>query len=67
MRVHTPAIASSTALSTTSHTRWCSPVGPVDPMYMPGRLRTGIEALEHLDVLGGVVAGGRAGHAANRT
>ncbi len=41
MRVHTPAIASSTALSTTSQTRWWSPVGPVEPMYMPGRLRTG--------------------------
>mmetsp|Transcript_21966 Transcript_21966/g.54303 ORF Transcript_21966/g.54303 Transcript_21966/m.54303 type:complete len:268 (-) Transcript_21966:13-816(-) len=36
-----PASASSTALSTTSHTRWCSPRGPVDPMYIPGRLRTG--------------------------
>ncbi len=34
------AIASSTALSTTSHTRWCRPRSPVDPMYMPGRLRT---------------------------
>src|SRR4051812_49331085 len=35
-----PAIASSTALSTTSQTRWCRPRSPVDPMYMPGRLRT---------------------------
>ena len=33
-------MASSTELSTTSHTRWCSPVGPVEPMYIPGRLRT---------------------------
>ena len=40
MRVQAPAMASSTALSTTSHTRWCRPVGPVDPMYMPGRRRT---------------------------
>src|SRR6185369_1796252 len=36
-----PASASSTALSTTSNTRWCSPVpSAVSPMYMPGRLRT---------------------------
>ena len=41
IRVQYPAMASSTALSTTSQTRWCSPVGPVDPMYMPGRIRTG--------------------------
>ena len=40
-RVQWPAIASSIALSTTSHTRWCKPDGPVEPMYMPGRLRTG--------------------------
>ena len=33
-------MASSTELSTTSHTRWCKPVGPVDPMYMLGRSRT---------------------------
>ena len=39
-RVAWPAIASSTALSTTSHIRWCSPRSPVEPMYMPGRLRT---------------------------
>ncbi len=41
MRSQTPAIASSTALSTTSHTQWWRPDGPVEPMYMPGRLRTG--------------------------
>src|SRR5512134_3151605 len=36
-----PASASSTALSTTSNTMWCSPVPSwVSPMYMPGRLRT---------------------------
>ena len=35
-----PAIASSIELSTTSQTRWCSPRASVDPMYMPGRLRT---------------------------
>ncbi len=28
-------------LSTTSKIRWWSPFGPVDPMYMPGRFRTG--------------------------
>ena len=36
-----PLVASSTALSTISHSRWCSPGLPVPPMYMPGRLRTG--------------------------
>jgi hypothetical protein len=35
-----PAMASSIELSTTSYTRWCSPRADVDPMYMPGRLRT---------------------------
>ena len=35
-----PAIASSTELSTTSQIRWCRPRSPVEPMYMPGRLRT---------------------------
>ena len=35
-----PASASSTELSTTSLTRWCRPRAPVEPMYMPGRLRT---------------------------
>src|ERR1700722_13050262 len=34
------AIASSTELSTTSQTRWCSPISPVEPMYIAGRLRT---------------------------
>src|SRR5919202_3103681 len=34
-------MASSTELSTTSHTRWWRPLRPVEPMYMPGRLRTG--------------------------
>ncbi len=28
------------ALSTISQTRWCRPRSPVEPMYMPGRLRT---------------------------
>src|SRR5690606_18862563 len=27
-------------LSTTSQIRWCSPRGPVEPMYIPGRIRT---------------------------
>src|SRR3954464_10348997 len=35
-----PARASSTELSTTSHTRWCRPLAEVEPMYMLGRLRT---------------------------
>ncbi len=35
-----PASASSTELSTTSWTMWCRPRSPVEPMYMPGRLRT---------------------------
>src|SRR5437763_3320880 len=35
-----PASASSTELSTTSWTRWCRPRSPVEPMYIPGRLRT---------------------------
>ena len=40
MRSAWPASASSTELSTTSHTRWCRPRSEVEPMYMPGRLRT---------------------------
>src|SRR5664279_3242344 len=40
MRSQWPASASSTELSTTSWTRWCRPRSDVDPMYMPGRLRT---------------------------
>src|SRR4249919_189751 len=43
--VASPAIASSTELSTTSYTRWCRPDGPVEPMYMPGRSRTGSRPL----------------------
>src|SRR5690606_19845940 len=39
-RVACPATASSTALSTTSQIKWCRPRSPVEPMYMPGRLRT---------------------------
>src|SRR5438105_2899320 len=35
-----PASASSTELSTTSYTRWCSPSAPTPRMYMCGRLRT---------------------------
>ena len=38
--VHLPAIASSTELSTTSQMRWCRPMGPVEPIYMAGLLRT---------------------------
>ena len=38
--VANPAIASSTQLSAISTIRWRRPVGPVDPMYMPGRSRT---------------------------
>src|SRR6476659_7724763 len=40
MRVATFAIASSMLLSTTSHTSWWRPRASVEPMYMPGRLRT---------------------------
>jgi hypothetical protein len=36
------------------------------PDIHPGPFADGIEALEYLDVLGGVVAGGGTGHAANR-
>src|SRR3989338_10885477 len=36
-----PPIASSRELSNTSQIRWWSPSGPVVPIYMPGRLRTG--------------------------
>jgi len=35
-----PAAISSIELSTNSLIRWCSPVGPVLPMYILGRLRT---------------------------
>ena len=38
--VQTPASASSTALSMISHRQCISPRVSVDPMYMPGRLRT---------------------------
>ncbi len=41
IRLAWPFVASSTALSTISQSRWCSPGLPVPPMYMPGRLRTG--------------------------
>ena len=54
MRVQWPAMASSTELSTTSQTRWWRPLGPVEPMYMPGPLADGLEALEDGDVLGPV-------------
>jgi hypothetical protein len=40
MRLALPARASSTELSTTSHTRWCRPFMPVSPMYIAGRVRT---------------------------
>ena len=36
-----PAIASSIELSTISQIKWCNPVTPVEPIYIPGRLRTG--------------------------
>src|SRR5437016_181773 len=35
-----PAMASSTELSTTSQTRWCKPISPVEPIYIAGRKRT---------------------------
>ena len=40
MRLAAPASASSTPLSMISHTQCMSPRVSVDPMYMPGRLRT---------------------------
>ena len=40
MRLAYPARASSTELSTTSYTRWCRPRSVVEPIYIPGRLRT---------------------------
>src|SRR5450756_3076657 len=40
MRSHAPARASSTELSMISHTQCMSPRESVEPMYMPGRLRT---------------------------
>src|SRR5580700_6629196 len=33
-------MASSTELSTTSQTRWCKPISPVEPIYIAGRRRT---------------------------
>ena len=39
-RVAKPAMASSMELSTISQSMWCSPRAPVEPMYMPGRMRT---------------------------
>src|SRR5690606_20168652 len=41
MRVQYPARASSIELSTTSYTRWWSPLASVLPIYMAGRSRTG--------------------------
>src|SRR5215471_5161782 len=38
--VQNPANASSTELSTTSYTKWCNPVSPVEPMYIAGLKRT---------------------------
>ena len=40
IELHRPAIASSTELSTTSQTKWCNPLGPVEPMYIAGLFRT---------------------------
>lgn len=35
-----PVSASSTARAVTSKTSWCSPRAPVEPMYIPGLIRT---------------------------
>jgi len=35
-----PAKASSTELSTISHTKWCSPLSDVVPIYIPGLFLT---------------------------
>ena len=40
MRSQQPASASSRSSPSTSQTRWCRPCVTVEPMYMPGRLRT---------------------------
>ena len=40
MRLACPSSASSTELSMISHRQCMSPRESVDPMYMPGRLRT---------------------------
>src|SRR5436190_1485743 len=32
-------MASSTELSTTSQTKWCNPISPVEPMYIADRKR----------------------------
>ncbi len=53
-RSQRPASASSTELSTTSKARWWSPREPVEPMYMPGRFRTGSRPFEDGDVLCGI-------------
>src|SRR6476661_2523610 len=56
-------MASSTELSTTSHTRWCKPISPVEPMYIAGRSRTAsrpprtlMDFASYLWPLGGVTA-----------
>src|SRR5512136_275905 len=55
--VHTPASASSIALSTTSKTRWCSPRTSVEPMYMPGRRRTASRPSSTVILLASYVSG----------
>ena len=54
MRVQKPAIASSTALSTTSQMRWCRPRGTGRTDVHPGSDPDGFEALENRDVAGAV-------------
>ena len=41
IRSQRPASASSTEFATTSYARWWRPLEPVEPMYIPGRFRTG--------------------------
>ena len=46
-----PAMASSTELSTTSHTRWCSPVGPGRSDVHARAFADRVETLQHGDVV----------------
>ena len=40
MTPQNPAAASSSALSSSSNTRWCNPCSVVEPMYIEGFRRT---------------------------
>ena len=59
IRVQSPAMASSTELSTTSHTRWWRPFGPRRSDVHAGSLADRLEALQDGHV-SGAIAGGTA-------